>query len=133
MIFVKKSDNQCTHSKNSNSSGFNPILQKFYKMICEVIVSKTVCGIFLIFCRSSFINHLMMKNSFSEPKSLRKLNISRSIYFKKISSHCFVGPLCTNKLGGWIFFFEKKFSQGLGAFLTTITRLIWVSFFSTKH
>ena len=60
------------HSKSSNSSGFNPILQKFYKMINEIIVSKTVCGVFLIFCWSNFINNFMVKNSFSEPKKLAK-------------------------------------------------------------
>ena len=47
-IFVKKVTTSA-HSKGSNSSGFNPILQKLYKMICEIIVSKTVEGIFLIF------------------------------------------------------------------------------------
>ena len=122
MIFFKKSVTSA-YSKSSNSSGFNPILQKFYKMICEIIVSKTVCGIFLIFCRSSFINNFMVKNSFSEPKNQRKLNISRPVYFKKVSAHRFVGLICTNKLEG--FFFEKKFFQGLGAFFTTATILIW--------
>ena len=57
------------HSKSPNSSGFDPILQKFYKMICEIIVSKTVRGIFLIFCQSSFINNFMVKSSFSELKN----------------------------------------------------------------
>ena len=126
--FHKKSDNRA-HSKSSNSSGFNPILQKFYKMICEIIFSKTVCGI-LIFCRLSFINYFMVMNSFSEPKNQRKLNISRPVYFKKISAHRFVGLICTNKLEG--FFFRKFFFQRLGAFFTTATRLIWASFFSTK-
>ena len=52
-ILVKKSDNQSDkkskHSKSFNFSGFNPILQKFYKMICKMIISKTVRGILLIF------------------------------------------------------------------------------------
>ena len=96
------------YSKSSNSSGFNPILQKFYEMICEVIVSKIVCGIFLIFCRSSFINNFMLKNNFSEPKTHRKFNISRLIYFRKISAHRFVGLICTNKLEEF-FFFQKNF------------------------
>ena len=95
------------YSKSSNSSGFNPILQKFYDMICEIIVSKTVCGIFLIFCRSSFINNFMVKNNFLEPKNHQKLNISRPIYFLKISAHCFVDIICTNKLEE--FFFQKIF------------------------
>ena len=37
------------YSKSSNFSSFVPILQKFYEMICEIIISKTVCGIFLFF------------------------------------------------------------------------------------
>ena len=44
------------YSKSSNSSGFNPILQKFYKMICEIIVFKTVCGILLVF----FVNRILL-------------------------------------------------------------------------
>ena len=55
------------YSKSSNSSRFNPILQKFYRMICEITISKTVCGIFLIICRSSFINNFIVNNNFSEP------------------------------------------------------------------
>ena len=118
------------HSKSSNSSGFNPILQKFYEMICEIIVSKTVCGIFLIFCRSSFINNFMAKNNFWEPKNHRKLNISRPIYFKKISTHRFIDLVCTNKLEDFLFLF---FFQGLGAFSATAKPLIWASFFPTKN
>ena len=91
------------HSMSSNSSGFNPILQKFHEMICQIIVSKTVRGIFFIFCRSSFINNFMVKNHFSQPKNHRKLNISRPIYFKKISAHRFVDLTCTNKLEEFIF------------------------------
>ena len=91
------------YSKSSNSSGFNPILQKFYEMICQIIV----CGIFLIFCRSSFINNFMVKNNFSVLKNHRKLNISRPIYFLKNSAHRFVGLICTNKLEE--FCFQKIF------------------------
>ena len=58
----------------------------------------------------------MVKDSFSEPKSQRKLNISIPIYLKKnIFAHRFVGLICTNKLEG--FFFQKIFFQGLGTFL----------------
>ena len=119
------------HSKISNSLVFNHILPRFYEMICEIIVSKTVCGIFLIFCQSSFINNFMVKNSFSEPKNQRKLNISRPIYLKKISAHRFVGPICTNKLKG--IFFRNFFFQGLRAFFTTATQLIWRHFFQKKQ
>ena len=103
-------------SKNSNSSGFiiGFTLQKFYEMICKIIVSKTICGNFLIFCRLSFINNFMVKNNILEPENHRKLNISKPIHFIKISPHCFAGLICTNKLEE--FFFEKNFFQGLGAF-----------------
>ena len=95
------------HSKSSNCSGFNPILQKFYQMISKIIVSKTVYKIFLIFCQSSFINNFIVKNNFLEPKNHQKLNIWRSIYFYKISAHRFVGLTSTDKLKE--FFFQKIF------------------------
>ena len=119
------------HSKNFNSSGFNPTLQKLDKMICVIIVCKTVCEIFLIFCRSSLINNFAVKNSFSEPKNQQMLSILRPVYFKKISAHLFIVLICTNKLEG--IFFLKNFFQGLGVFFTTATRLIWASFFSTQR
>ena len=119
------------HSKSFYSSGFNTILQKFYEMICEIIVCKMVCGIFLIFCWSSFINDFMVKNNFSEPKNHRKLKILKSIYCKKISAHLFVGLIFTNKLEG--FFFKKIFFQGLGAFFMAAKLLILgVIFFPQK-
>ena len=119
------------HSKSSISSGFNPILQKFYEMIFEIIVSKMVGGIFLIFCRSSFISNFIVKNNLLEPKNYRKLNISSPIYFKKVSAHIFVDLICTNKLDEY--FFKKFFFQGLRAFFTTAKPLIWASFFSTQN
>ena len=119
------------HSRSSNFSEFNTILQKFYKMISEIIVSKAVRGIFLIFCSSSFINNFMVKNSFVEPKRQRKLNILRPIHFEKNSAHRFAGLTCTNKREGF-FFFEKNFFQRFGVFFTTAARLIWASFFSSK-
>ena len=110
-------------SKSSNSSGFSPVLQKFYKMICEITVSKTVCGIFLIFCRPSFMNNFMVKNNFLEAKNHRNLNISRPTYLKKKIPQRFVVLICTKKI----------FFQGVGAFFTTANPLIWASFFSTKN
>ena len=74
------------HSKSSHSSGINPILQKFYKMICEIIVSKTLCGIFLIFCRLSFINNFMVKNSFSEKNSAKVKYLETHLFFKTYSA-----------------------------------------------
>ena len=106
-VFIKKVITS-TNSTSSNSSGFNPILQKFYKMICEIIVSKTVSEIFLIFCWSSFINNFMAKNSFSEPKKSAKMKYLETHLFKKIPAHLLVGLICTNMREG--FFFWKKIS-----------------------
>ena len=92
--------------KSSNSSGFNPILHKFCMMNCEIIVCKTVCRIFLIFWRSSFINNFIVKTNFSGPENHRNLNISRPIYLEKISTHRFEDHICTNQLEE--FFFRKK-------------------------
>ena len=100
------------------------ILLKFYETICEIIISKTVCGIFLIFCRSSFIDNFIVKKNFSEPYNYRNLNISRPIYLKKKSAHRFEDHICTNKL-------ERL--QRLGAFFVTAKPQTWVSFFSTKY
>ena len=119
------------HSKSSNSSGFNAILDKFYEMICEIIVSKTVYVIFLIFCRSSFINNFMEKNNFSEPKNHGKLNISRAICFKKISAERLVGHICTNKMEE--FFFRKIFlSRTYSFFQDCKTDNLGVNFFQKK-
>ena len=81
-IFIKKVITSA-YSKSSKSAGFNPILQKFQEMICEIIVFKTVCRIFLIFCRSSFINNFMVRSNFRELKNYWKLNILQPIYFLK--------------------------------------------------
>ena len=119
------------HSKTSNPSGFNPILQKIYKMICEIVVSKTVCGIFLIFCRSSFINSFMVKNSFSQPKNQRELNISKPVYFKNVSAHRFVGLICTSKLEAFIFG-KNFFSRTCSFFHDCNTTNLSIIFFHKK-
>ena len=129
--FLLKKVITSAHSKSSNSSGFNPILQKFYEMICEVIVSKTVCWIFSIFCRSSFINNFTVKNNFFEPKNHRKLNILRPIYFSKIFGHRFVDLICTNKLEE--LFFQKIFlSRAWSFFCDCKTTNLGVIFFHKK-
>ena len=94
------------YSESFNSSRFNPILQKHYEMICEIIVSKMVCGTFLIFCRSSFIDNFIVKNNFSEPQNHPNLNISRSIYLKKIPHT--VLKITSTQIS-WKSFFSKKF------------------------
>ena len=111
----------------SNSSGFNPIFQKFCMMICEIIAYKTVCRIFRIFCRSSFINSFIAKSNFRTLKS-PKLNYLESHLF---SPHT-VLKIISAQISWKNFFFEKTFFQGLGVFFTTAKSLITASFFSTK-
>ena len=52
------------YSKTLNSLEFNPISQKFCEVICEIIFSKTVFEIFLILCRSRFINDFVGEKQF---------------------------------------------------------------------
>ena len=100
-------------------------------MICEIIVSKTVCRIFLIFCRSSSINNFMVKNKFSEPKIHRKLKILRPINFYKISVHYLEGLTCTINMEGF-FFRKENFIKDLEFSSRLQKPLIWAPFFSTK-
>ena len=86
------------YSKGSNSLEFNPILQKFSEMICEIILSKMVSRMSLIFRRSHFINNFVVKNNFFWNRE-----ISRPIYFKNISAHHFEYLTITNKLEGSFF------------------------------
>ena len=107
------------YSKSSDSLWFNPILQKFYEMICEIIVSKTVRRIsfffffFFFVCQSSFINDFMEKNNFSESQNHRKLNISRLIYFSKFP-HLALKILSAQI--SWKGFFRKTFSSRTWSF-----------------
>ena len=111
-----------TYSKSSNSSGLNPILQKFHEMIWEIIVSKKMSGIFVVLSWTFFWNRKITKTT----------NISKSIYFWKIFAYSFEHLICTNKLEGFFFFF-KSFFQGLGAFYTNAKPLIWMLYFRTKY
>ena len=89
-------------------------------MICEIIVSKTMRGIFLIFCQSSFINNFMVKNNFSEPKNHRKF--SRPIYF---SAHCFVGLTCRS------YCFDKV--PEINFYMTLICNTTCINFLSNNQ
>ena len=109
-----------TYSKSSNSLGLNPILQKFHEMICEIIVSKKMSGIFVVLWWKFFWNRKIIKTT----------NISKSFYFWKISANSFEDLICTNNLQGYFFF---NFSQGLGAFYTNAKPLIWMLYFCTKY
>ena len=118
------------YSKSSNSAGLNPVLLKFHEKICEIIVSKTWYGVFLIFCCSCFVNNFIVKNKFSKRNITKSSNILRSIYFLKISSHHFENFIYTKSAGG--IFLSKRFFQVLGAFSTNANPLILASLFRTK-
>ena len=70
-----------------------------------MIYSRMVFGIFLIFCRSRFINNFVVKNNFSEPWN-QKLYISRHIHFEKFSRRI-LKILSLQKAGR--IFFQKYF------------------------
>ena len=107
---------------SSNSLRFNPILQKFWEMICGIIFFNMVCEMFLIFCRILLIDFFVKWSD-------RKLNILRLIYFLKNYAHRFENLICTNKLEG---FFFKIFFQWFGAFFMTAKPFIWASIFAQK-
>ena len=117
--------------KSSNCSMFNPILHKFYVIICEIIVSKTVSGIFLTFCRSSFIDNFIVINNFWNLKINRNLNISRPIYLKQNSVHSFEDHICTNKLEE-LFYVKNVFSRTWSFFRDCKTTDLDFSFFHKK-
>ena len=119
------------YSMSSNSSGFNAILLKFYEIICDIVVSKTVCGIFWVFCQSSFVNNFMEKSNFLESQNYRKLNIWKPIYFQKNFAYRFEERICTKKLDG--FFFRKTFfSRTWSFFHDWRTTNLGVIFFHKK-
>ena len=128
-IFFKKRITSA-NSKSSNYSAFSAILQKLYDMTCEIIVSNTVYGILLIFCRSSFINNFMAKNNFLEPYNHQNLNISRPIYFKKNTARRFEDHIYTNQPEE--FFFEKIFFSRTWSFFHDSKTTDLASFFSRK-
>ena len=91
------------YSKSSNSSGFNPILQKIYDVICEIIVCKMVCRIFLIVRRSNFVDNFIVNSTFFGTLKSPKLKYLETHLFKKISAHRFEDHIYTSKLEKKIF------------------------------
>ena len=71
-------------------------------MICEIIVSETGCGIFLIFVAP--VLKVFGKGQFFGTEKSPKVKYLKTNFFK-FSAHRFVGLICTNKLEG--FFFQK--------------------------
>ena len=51
-------------------------------MICDIIVSKFVCGIFLIFCQSSFINNYGEEQFFGTKKLAKVKYLETHLFFK---------------------------------------------------
>ena len=58
-------------------------------MICWIVISKTVCRIFLLFVNQDLLIILWITTIFQNCKITKRLNISRTIYLKKNSAHCF--------------------------------------------
>ena len=76
------------------------MLQKFCNMICEIIFSRVVCGMFLIFLLFTFDKNFVARNNFLELQNSKNLIIRKPIYFLKIYAHRFEDLICTNKLKG---------------------------------
>ena len=110
------------YSKRSNSSGFNSVLQKFYEMICQIIVSKTVCGIFLIFVRLRFISNFIVKVNFRNRNHQKNVEV----HLLSKSFHTQFWRFYLQKSAGRIFF-KKNFCQGLGSFFKNAKLLTWRS------
>ena len=91
------------YSKSSNSSGFNPILPKFCETICEITVLKTVCGTFLIFCRSKFGG----EQFFGTLKSPKLKYIDTYLFKKNILRTAL--KIASTKISWNNFFFQKSF------------------------
>ena len=95
--------------KSSNCLGFNPILQKFYEMICEILVSKIMSEIFFIFYHSCFTNNFIVNSKFRNHKITKRENISKPIYLKNFP-HIVI--FCTKKytfFQMWLFHFNIIF------------------------
>ena len=118
------------YSKSSNSSGFDPILQKLYGMICEIILPRAVSGTY----RSSFINNLIIKNNFSEPKNHWKLTVSRTIHFKKFPQTVLkiISAQISWKDFFFFFFFFNFFSKTWSFFHDCKTTNFGCQFFPQK-
>ena len=99
-------------------------------MIREIIDPKTLREIFLIFCRSSFINNFIVKNYFLGPLNHRNLNFNE-VNNEANPAHRFEDHIYKNKVEG--IFFRKNFFQRLVAFLAAAKPLNWTTFFSAKN
>ena len=120
------------YSKSSNSSGFNPILQKFYEMICEIIVSKTVCGIFLLFFVNRVLLIILWTGTIFRNRKITESKISRDPFISKKFPHI-VFKIVSAQISWTDFFFEKQFfSRTWSFFQDWKTNNLGVTFFHKK-
>ena len=120
------------YSKSSNFSGFIPILQKFYEMICEIIISKTVCGIFLFFLSVKILLIILWRRTiFGNRKITKKLNISRLIYLKQ-NPHTLLKILFVQIIWTDFFFRKTLFSRTWSFFHDWKTTNLGAIFFHKK-
>ena len=103
------------YSQSSNSSGFNPILQKFYEMICEIIVSQKVCRISLFFLSIEFYLLFYGEEQFFGTIKSLKVKYLKTHLFQKISAHHF-WKLYLPNWAGQIFFLKNIFFKDLELF-----------------
>ena len=116
VLFLKKLITS-TYSNRSNSLGFNIILKKFCEMICEIILSKKACSVFLIFCSASFVKIFIVKRTFFGTAKSLKVKHLETYWLKKISARLFENLTSTNNLEGffsrtWNFKSAKPLSRG---------------------
>ena len=98
--------------------------KKFYKIICEILVSKTVCGSFLI------LVNFVLKSKFGNHKITESWNISRKIYFEKFPQT--VLKILSAKIR-WKLLFLRDFFQKLGAVFGNEKSLLCAPFFCAKN
>ena len=104
-------------------------LQKIYEITHEIPVFKTLCGIFLIFCRSCFIYNLLWKKNLEIIKSLI-FTIPQGRFILRKLLHIVLKILSVQI--GWKDLFQKNF-LGLWDFFTNANSLVWASYFCTKN
>ena len=99
-----------TRHRSSNSLRFNSILQKFYEMICEILISRTMCGIFLI-----FVVRVLLMVSFWRANFGTIATFSDPFIFKKFRQTVLKILSAQNKLEKLLFkiFFFKDLEQFL--------------------
>ena len=106
-------------------------------MICEGIFSKIVCGIFLIFCSSHFINNFAVMNNFGTPKSPKLKYLDTNLKFPHTVLKIFSAQINRNYFFFFNFsrtcnFFHECKTTNLGTFShkKLILQVFWVWLFN---